>query len=344
MNEARIRERVRQAVGESRYPPYLSSRIETELKNASPARLPRAFPRRGQSPWLLGMRRGGSLVAALLVVLLIAALVIGVQAWRNGGLFPQPAPAGKTPTITVKAYQAMVSADEQQFLITNNFSCSSFNDTTCLPKTAVADAATQKWLDDLNRSQPPARFVALNAVMRRHLALVLSDDATYIAAFKAADANGRKASTAAILAEMAVLERLAGDAAASSRGTAAAYAADVLLQWTVLFGCQACQPLVSQNLASCQASHAQSCIDDIAAARLKLETFMEDLVKVSAPDALVQKDGSLQLDLVTAYSALDAMETALSAGDQVAFEAGLAALGQALARVDADATSIAGSR
>jgi hypothetical protein len=235
----------------------------------------------------------------------------------------------------------MVSADEQQFLIANNFSCPSFDDTTCLPKTAIADAATQQWLDDLNRSQAPARFVALNAVIRRHLSLVLSDDVVFIANFKAKVADGK--TSAAILTEMAVLERLAGDAAASSRGTAAAYAADVLLQWTVLFGCAVCQPLLSQNLVSCQVAQAPSCINDIAAARLKLETFIEDLVKVSAPDSLAQKDASLQADLVAAYSALDAMETALSAGDQAGFQAGLAALRQQLARVDAHATSIAGS-
>jgi hypothetical protein len=37
------------------------------------------------------------------------------------------------------------------------------------------------------------------------------------------------------------------------------------------------------------------------------------------------------------------MATALSTGDQAAFQAGLVALRQALAGVDADATSIAGS-
>jgi hypothetical protein len=279
-------------------------------------------------------------VAALLVVLLIAALVVGVQAWRNGGLIPRPVPAVKAPTITVKAYQAMVSADVQQFLTANNFSCPSFGDTTCLTKTAIADAATQHWLDDLNRSQLPARFLALNALMTRHLSLVLSDDVAFISNFKAKVAEGK--TSAAILAEMAVLERLAGDAAASSQGTAAAYAADVLLQWTVLFGCAVCQPLLSQNLASCQVAQASSCIDDIAAARLKLETFIEDLVKVSAPDSLLKKDASLQADLVAAYSALDAMQTALSAGDQAGFQAGLTALGHELARVDADATSISG--
>jgi hypothetical protein len=343
MNEPQVRERLRQAFGEATYPAYLSGRIQAELRNTPPSRLPRPFPGRGQSPWLFGIRRGASLVPALLALLLIAVLLVGVQVWRNGGLTPRAAPAGTAPTMTVKAYQAMVSADEQQFLSANNFTCASFDDATCLPNVALADAATLQWLDDLNRNQPPARFVALNAVMRHHLGLVLSDDTTFVAAFKAGIANGNaKAASAAIVVEMAVLERLAGDAAASSRGTAAAYSADVLFQSTALLGCSACPSLVIQNLGSCQVELASSCIADIATARLKLETWIEDLVKVSAPDSLVQKDASLQLDLTTTYAALDALEIAVSAGDQVGFEAGLAALRQQLARVGADAASITG--
>ena len=344
MNEAQIRERLRQAVGESTYPAYLSSRVRAELRSTSPERLPRGLQRLGRSPWLLGMGRGGSIVAALLVVMLIAALVVGVHAWRDGAFNPRPLPVGQAPTMTVKAYQAMVSADDQQFLAANNFACSSFDDTTCLPNVALADAATLQWLDDLNRSQPPARFVALSAVMRHHLALVLSEDTVFVAAFKARVANGKgKAASTAIAAEMVVLERVAGDAAGSSRGTVAAYTADLAFQWTTLFACNVCQPLVSSNLLACQVDQASSCIDNIAATRLQLETFVEDLVKVSAPDSLLQKDASLQADLVAAYSTLDAMESAVSAGDQVGFQAGLAALRLELARVSTDATSITGS-
>jgi len=341
MNETQIRERLRRAVGESTYPAYLTSRVQAEIRTASPERPRRGFQRLGRSPWLLGMGRGTSLVAALLVVLIIAAILVGVHAWRDGALNPRPEPVGKTPAMSVTAYQAMVSADEQHFLIANNFGCASFDDATCLPNVALADAATLQWLEDLNRAQPPARFVALNAVMRAHLALVLSDDTAFVAAFKARVANGKgKAASDAILGEMAVLERLAGDAAGSSRGTAAAYSADVIFQSTALLGCTPCLPQVIQSLGSCVVDQASSCIADIAAARLKLEAFIEDLVKVSAPDSLLQKDASLQADLVATYSALDAMGTALSAGDQVGFQAGLAAFRQELARVDSDATSI----
>jgi hypothetical protein len=343
MNEAQIRERLREAVGEARYPAYLSSRIQAELKNPSPEPLQRGFPRRSQSPWLMGMGRGGSLVAALLVVLLIAAVVVGVNAWRNGALNPRPLPAGKAPTITVRAYQAMVSADEQKFLIANSFTCASFDDATCLPGVAKADTATLQWLDDLARFQPPARFVALNAVMQGHLAHVLSTDVVFVAAFNARVANGKaKAASDVIVSDMVVLERLAGDAAASSLGSVAAYTTDVGFQWTVLLGGGGSQPLLSQTLVSCQVDQAPSCVDEIAAVRLKLETFIEDLVKVSAPDSMAQKDASLQADFVAAYGALDAMETALTARDQVGVQSGLGAFRHELARIDADAANIAG--
>jgi len=310
--------------------PWLRAAVNKELRNSR---------HRGWRPMHVG-----SLVAALLVVLLIAAVVVGVNAWRNGALNPRPLPAGEANAITVKAYQAMISGDDQQFLIANNFTCTSFDDRSCLPNVALADAATLKWLEDLNRSEPPARFVALNALMRRHLALVLSDDIDFVAAFKTQVANGKgKAASAAIVAEMVVLERLAGDAGASGRGSASAYAADVVFQRTVMLGCGVCQPLVSQTLVSCQADQAPICIDDIAAVRLQLETFIEDLVKVSAPDSLAQKDASLQADLVSAYKACDAMANAVSAGDQVGFQTGLALLRQELARIDADATNIGGS-
>jgi hypothetical protein len=281
------------------------------------------------------------MLAALLVVLLIAAVVIGIQAWRTGGLTPRPVPAGKIPTIT--AYQAMVSADEQQFLSTNSFTCANFDDATCLPNVAIADGKTQKWLDDLNRWQPPPRFVALSAVMRAHLAIVLSADVDFVAAFTAKVANGKaKAASDVIVNEMVVLERLAGDAAASSQGSVAVYTADVGFERQIMLRCALCQPLLSHVTVYCQGDQSAACIDQIAAIRLQLETFIEDLVKVSAPDSLANKDASLQADLVNAYAASKAALDALSAGDQTGFQTRVAVLGQDLSRIDADATSIAG--
>jgi len=142
---------------------------------------------------------------------------------------------------------------------------------------------------------------------------------------------------------MIVLERLAGDVAASSSGTVAVYASDVSFETTILLGCALCQPLVTQTEVSCQAGQTPSCTDEIAAVMLKLETFIEDLVKVSAPVSVAKKDAVLQADLVTAYTAGNAMENAASASDQVGFQAGLAAFRQNLARIVADSAGIAGS-
>ena len=89
-----------------------------------------------------------------------------------------------------------------------------------------------------------------------------------------------------------------------------------------LLGCTACQQLVSQNLVSCLVSQTPSCPDEIAATGLQVETFQGELVRDFAPDSLAAKDGRLQADLFTAYTALGAMASALSAGDQIGLQAG----------------------
>jgi hypothetical protein len=84
-----------------------------------------------------------------------------------------------------------------------------------------------------------------------------------------------------------------------------------------------------------------SCGDEIAATRLQVETFQDDLVQVFAPNALAAKDRQLKADLLTADMSLDAMASALSAADQVALQTGYAALRRALGRADSDAAGIA---
>ena len=98
-----------------------------------------------------------------------------------------------------------------------------------------------------------------------------------------------------------------------------------------LLGCTARQQLVSQT---------PSCPDEIAATGLQMETFQGELVRDFAPDSLAAKDGRLQADLFTAYTALGAMASALSAGDQIGLQAGHEVLRQALGSADSDAAQI----
>jgi len=101
-----------------------------------------------------------------------------------------------------------------------------------------------------------------------------------------------------------------------------------------------CQQFVARTRCPARAGQTPSCIDEIAAIRLQVETFQEDVARTFAPDSLAAKDGRMQADLLAADRSLDALESALSAGDQVALQAGHDALRQALSRVESDAADI----
>jgi hypothetical protein len=333
MNEVELRERLRQAVGESRYPADLSSRVEAQLKHSTLANHLRTGQDRTQSPWLVSLGRAGSLVGALLIVLLMASLVLGVHAWFMN---TRPVtPAGPDPSV--KRYQSMVSVDLQRLQDAPGYTCTYLDDANCLPEMALFNSALQQWLADLDR-RPPARFATLDELMRQYLVAAISEQNAFITAYKAKDPNWVN-----LPYDDWRVADFGTDIVASSQGTTAQYRAEVRLDRTYLLACALCQRLVSQNQLSCPAGQTPSCVDEINAARLQVRVFMEDLVRVFAPDALTSKDAQLQADLVAADRQLDGMSAALSAGDQVALQGSHDALRQALNRVASDAADIAGS-
>lgn len=333
MKETEIRERLREAVGEARYPAYLSSRVEARLKNPTRELSPRAMQRREQSRWLVGLGHIGALAAALLVMLLIAALVVGVHIWRT----TQPIPAGPDPA-TVQ-YQAMIGADYRTFNDVPGYNCTTFADTKCVPEVELTTISLQAWLDDLNRSHPPARFAAVDALMRRHLELAVSANNAFISAFITRNGALMNTSGNTVNNEIGSLSHLAEDVVASSQGTITSHTSAVRSDRAYLLGCALCQRLLSQETVSCRTDQTPSCADEIAAVRLQVETFQSDLVFDIAPDSLAAKDAALQADLSAADLALETMETALSNGDENALQSGLVALRHALARAESDAAA-----
>ena len=331
MNEAEIRDRLQQAVGEWRYPAGLSSRVEAQLKGPTLDQHLRTGPDRRRGPWLMSLRRASSLVGALLIVLLMASLVLGVRVWL---LNTHPVvPTGPDPSV--KHYQSMISVDLQRLQDAPEYTCTYIDDADCLPYMALFSAALQQWLDDLDRP-PPARFAALDDLMRQHLFVAISEQNAFVTAYAAKDPNWVNLP----YDDWSVMD-FARDIVASSQGTTVQYTAEVRLDRAYLLACVLCQRL-SQNQVTCQASQTPTCADEIAAVRLQVETFQGDLVRLYAPDAFVAKDGRLQADLAATDAALDAMASGLSAGDQVALQAGHDTLRQALNRVVSDAADISG--
>jgi len=337
MNETQIRERLRTAVGEARYPVNLSSRIEARLKD--PADGARRSWSGIRAPWLVGFGRMGAIAAMLLAVLLIAALAIGMHAWRTGDLNAPLAPAGTDPAI--RQYQAMTVEDDQLLADAAPAvdTCNYYGDPKCLPAVAIQTRAVQQWLNDLNASRPPARFAAIDALIRGHLGRLISVNNAWAVAYQARNDTAVTGGDNEYGAESDALETLAADVIEASPRTTDSYQSAVELNRAYLVACTKCQQLVDQDPASCEAQ-AAGCWDEIATIRLQLESSIGDLVWGFAPSRFAIPGARLQADLLAADQAVYAMESALKAGDQAGLQAAQDLLRQALGRVDADSASI----
>lgn len=325
MNEIQIRARLRDAVGEVSYPASLSTQVEDRLKR------PAAGDR-----WGTGPRRVNALVAGVLVVLLMASFAFGVLAWREGRLFNRtPVPAGRS----VAAYQTMIGLDSQMVNNSESINCNTLTD-SCPAGAGAVVVALQKWLDDLNASQPPTRFVYIDLQMRRHIAETISYLNDAVAAYKAKNQNAMLMAVNAAAYKADVLTIEVNEVIDSRPATVANYTANIRVDNANLLGCAACSGLVSQPPTSCATTQASDCPSEIVAARLAIETLQGDLVLHFAPDAFAARDTRLQSHLFDADAALDALEDARSSSNRASFEAARNALRQALSAVASDIAAI----
>lgn len=302
--------------------------------------LPRQPPTRSEPrDGYTGIGRRTELAAGIAAVV-IAAIVIGTFVYIRGVASPV-APAVPDPAI--KQYQAIVGADQVATLVFLNYQCTVNppESTACADAAAAAIGPLQQWLDDLDQTRPPGRFTAIDGRLRHHLALTMMQLRAVLAANKAMDESGATTAVAAAQSERDTVNREASAILLLNQETVRSYSGIVRLNNSKLLACDLCQSLVSQNQVSCQASQTPSCVDEIGATRLQVESFQDDLVRGVAPGPMAAKDRRLQTDLLAADAALDAMDSALSAGDQVQLGAGQNALRQALSRVGSDAAGIA---
>jgi hypothetical protein len=352
MNESTFRSLFHEALGEITVPVYLSSQARMALKYADQA-APDVESEFGNSTApgerlaLKGFadRRPGrrTELAAGITAVVLAAIVIGTFAYIRtvAGLHSTAPVVPALPDPSVGKYQAMVATDYSRVIPLLGGECIFNPSTPCADAAAVAIGELQTWLDDLNQTRPPGRFAVISDRTRHHLAVAIADLQALIAANKAMDESGAATVLAAALIERDELYREAGAVINSSQTTSGPYSAMVRLDNSNLLACDLCQGLITQNQVSCLASQTPSCVDEIAASRLLVETFQDDLVRNFAPNPLATKDQRLQTDLLAADAALDAMGVAQSAGDQLQLAADQSALRLALSRVDSDATDIA---
>jgi hypothetical protein len=272
------------------------------------------------------------LVAGVLILALAAAAVATIFATRNHS--PQSAPAA---ALSVEAYQKMVRRDDGQLIVSRSGGCTTLQ-SICPAPGNPEQAALQRWLDDLNRSEPPARFTAIDGQLRRHLAAAISDLNAAYAAYQARDQN------ALDRANQSSREGLLDDAATaiadSQPGTLSGYIASIRAAFQDFGGCASCQSLVSQ--ADCKALQTPSCQYSLVYAMRSINYFEIALVRISAPSSLAPQDTRLQNDLAQADTGILAMTTSFVTGDPAGFDAGRLMLRQALSAVNRDAGGMLG--
>lgn len=283
-------------------------------------------------------------LAVGIAAVVIAAIMIGTFAYIRAVTGSHTiAPASPAmPEAGVTRYQAVIAADEQRSINFLNYQCTvnPGNSTPCADAAALAIVELQQWLDDLNQTRPPDRFAAIDGRMRHHLAVAIADLRALIAANVAMDDTKAATAVANAQSERFTLDREASAVNFSKQETIRSYVAVVLSDSSNVLACDLCQRLAGQTQVSCLGKQPPSCADEITATSVLVETFQDDLVRNLAPVALAAKDQRLQADLLAADSALNALSSALSAGDQLQLVAGQNALRQALNRVDADASGI----
>lgn len=323
MNETQIRQRLREAVGETRIPPDLRNRVEARLKGTE---------RMKGGSLMFGFGRTASVVAAVLALLLVAAAVIGIRAWHDSLVNSRPASTVQNPTVS--QYQAMVSHDVLNALSKQANACAVLGDAcpTAAPRLA---AALQNWLDDLNGARPPSRFKYVDAGLRRHVAACIKDLNAALAAYDAQDQKGMDAAISAGVSERDTFSAEVDAIRNSSQASASGYASIVRSDQAGLANCLACQTLAGPGQAPCNVGD-DFCQNNVVVAMEDIDALQGDLVRNFAPAASAPKDARLQIDVWAADQALVAMDAAWSAHDEVSLQTARDAFSQAFTRVVSD--------
>ena len=282
-----------------------------------------------------GSKMGFRIAAGLAVIALAAAIAAAFIAAHNATTGSVPAGSGQT----IQAYQRLVGVDDINANDTWSAPCDTSTHTGCKDDATRALVALQQWLDDLNRSEPPARFLVVDAQLRSHITASISGLNALLAANRANDPNGMDRAY-----ELAAAGRFWTDAVipsivSSQQVNSVLYTTSVRAQSNALASCTNCQILVAQGQIDCLQLQATICpeLDETAS---QIARFQSTLAELAAPSSLSVRDARLQQDLAQADSALIAMRAALSTGNQAGFDAGRNTVRTALAAVSQDVAAI----
>lgn len=336
MDERILFDRFHEALeAEPRPGAYDRLRVALAKNPVKAQRLP-AFPMR----W---SRTGLRLAAVMTVVVLAIAVAAAFLATHR--VADRVAPADSEHAITVYKLK-LYDAYNKVTTAVAAWTCTSGSQfAACEADASSMLPVANQFLDELNRSQAPARFAVVHAQLRLNVAAQNSRTEALLAASRAHDAAAADRALAALNGETGSLwgSAMVSSILNSRQGTVATYIESVRSQKQALDGCTECQDLAGPNQINCAGSQASSCQDLVDSTARQVKNFQAAVVVTAAPSSLVAKDSRLQLDLGKAETALKALVDALAADDQARFNSGRISLQQAMAAVSRDAADILNS-
>jgi hypothetical protein len=275
------------------------------------------------------------LAAGLTLLVLVGAIVAAYVAAHNAT--SSRIPAGSSQTIA--GYQSLVGADDTKANNTWSAPCDTAQHSGCQSNATRALVALHQWLDDLNRSEPPARFLVVDAQLRLHISGSIAGLNALLAASQANDSNAMDRAYLLAADGRGWTDTVVPSIVSSKQVSAADYTNSVHAQSTYLTGCASCQVLAGQSQIDCSQDQT-NCQNLLDGAEGVVANFQSAVAAFAAPDSLSAKDTRLQQDLASADSALIAMRASLLTVDQAGFNAGRVTLRSALAAVSVDTAAI----
>ena len=277
------------------------------------------------------------LAAGLAIVAIAVAAAAAVLAEHNAS--NNVSPAGSR--MSIQAYKDMISHDYVDPNTAWVAPCDETQHSGCAADAERSLPLLQAWLNDLNKSTPPARLASVHAEMQRHLT-------QSITGLHALDADSRAHDNAAMTHDYDVasygaawVQIIVPAIEVSRQVDAATYIALVRSETKTLDTCGAACGFTATS-SDCTHSTGVTCMDYFYWVGQSFASYQADVLKKAAPGSLSADESRLQADFADADAILLTMNLAVAAGDQQGFNAGIAQLKRVVTQIDLDSARITG--
>jgi len=286
-----------------------------------------------------------------------ALAVVAIAIAAGAAIIATHRPTAGIPAATVvdqntKDYRALMSADYSAMDRSTSTHCQTIDDPGCAAAIAPVNATLQKWINDLSSFNTPKAYVALDAMIRKHLQTVIDVQNQAIRYQKVHNVAAFTLAMNAAFYERAWVDPATFTVQGGYEHLASSYRGALSLAQSSLNNCigsapgpadKSCNELLYGSHTQCPGSAADTCEAYIETTLTQLESFVIADVQNPAPKKLAAKDATYQADLTKADAALLSLTEGLVAGD--AGQAGNAqnSFGLYLPAAQGDATDLLNS-